>query len=137
MIATFGIKAAAAMGTLVSTILVFLDRHFMFAYTAENSFGIKFIFVPYFGFMSCCFFMTKKAGIVSGATFKLNGNYIKWRMIVRATCLFINGFSFHYNHCVRFNLPLIAQAASPLFFLHQCICPDAQPMFVQQYSVLL
>lgn len=137
MIAAPGIEVCAARGALIITLLVLVDSHLLLANAAENCFGIEFIFAPHFGFMSCSFFMTIKAWIISIAAFKLNGNYIKRRMIMRATCLLINCFSFYYDHCSSFNLPLIAPAVSPLFFLHHGRYLDAQRMFAQQYCVLL
>ena len=136
MIAAPGIEAGTAVRALIITVLVYVDGHLLPANAAKNSFGVKFIFAPYFSFMSCCFFMTIKAGIISITTFKLNGNHIKWRMIMGAACLFINGFSFYYNHCVSFNLPLIAPGVSLLFFLHHYRYRGAQPMFAQRYFVL-
>lgn len=136
MIAALGIEVCAAMRALIITVLVFTDGHLLPANTAQNGFGFKFIFVPHFSFMSRCFFMTIKTRIISIAAFKLNGNYIKWRMIMRATCLLINCFSFYYDHCVPFNLPLIAPGVFPLFFRHHCRYRDAQPIFVQLCFVL-
>lgn len=137
MIAALWIEACAATRALIITVLVLVDGHLLLANAAENSLGFKFIFVPYFGFMPGCFFMTIKAWIISIAAFKLNGDNIKWRMIMCATCLFINGFSFYCNHCVTFNLPLIAQAVFLLFSPHQSRYLGAQPMSVQQCFVLL
>ena len=99
MIAAFGIEAAAAMRALIITVLVFVDGHFLLANAAENSLCVKFIFAPHFCTMPGCFFMTIKAGIVSIATFKLNGNYIKWRMIMCATGLLVYCFPFYFIHC--------------------------------------
>ena len=136
MITAFRIKVTIAVGALVIATLVFVDRHFMFAYAAQNGFGIKFISVPYFGFMPCYFFMTKKTWVISIATFKPDSNNIDWRMIMRAAGLIVNRFTFYFNHFVSFNSQLIAPAISQLFYLHQCIYRDAQPMFAQQYYVL-
>ena len=136
MIAALWIEACVAIMALIITVLVLVDGHFLLAYTAKNSLCIKFIFAPHFSFMSCGFFMTIKAGIVCITTFKLNGDHIERRMIMGATCLLINCFSFYYDHCVSFNLPLIAQAVSLLFFQHHCKCRDVPPMFVQPYYAL-
>lgn len=137
MIAALGVEACTAIRALIIAVLILVDGHFLLAYSAKNSLGIKFIFVPYFSFMSGGFFMAIKAGIVSITAFKLNGNNIKRGMIMCAACLPINCFSFYYNHCVSFNLPLIVEGVSPLFFLHQCRYRDALPMFAQQYFALL
>jgi hypothetical protein len=99
MIATFGVKAGVAMRAMIITVLVLVDGHLPLANATENRSGIKFMFTPYFSFMSCRFFMAVKAGIVSVAAFKLNSDHIKWRMIMGATCLLINCFSFYFNHC--------------------------------------
>jgi len=136
MIAALGVEVCAAIRALIITVLVLVNGHLLPAHAAKNSLGIKFIFTPYFGFMSGCFFMTIKAWIISIATFKLNGNYIKRRMIMGATCLIVYRFSFYFNHCALFNLPLIAPTVSPLFFLHHCRYRDARPMFAQPYFVL-
>lgn len=137
VIATPGIKVAAAVGTLVITMLVFVDPHFMFTYAAENGFDIKFFFVPYPSFMPCCFFMAKEARVISIAAFKFNGNYIKWRMIVYAACLLIKRFAFYFNHYASFNSRLIVPATSQQFFQHRYIYRGALLMFAQQYSVSL
>jgi hypothetical protein len=137
MIAALWIEAAAAIRALVITTLVFVDRHFMFTYAAENGFRIKFIFAPYFSLMSCCFVMAKKARVISITTFEFDRNYIKRRMIMYAACLIVNKFAFYFNHDASFNLSLIAPTVFQQFFQHHYKCRDAQPMFVQQYCVLL
>ena len=82
MIAALGVEVCVAIRALIITVLVLVDGHLLPACTTKNSFGVKFILVPHCSFMSCCFFMTIKAGIISITTFKLNGDYIKRRMIV-------------------------------------------------------
>jgi hypothetical protein len=137
MITAPGIETCAAMRALIITQLVLVDSHLLLAYAAKNCFVFKFIFFPHFSFMSCCFFMTIKAWIIGITTFKLNGNYIKGRMIMRATSLFINCFSFYYDHYLSFNLSLIAPGVFLLFFLHHCRYRGVQPTFAPLYFALL
>jgi hypothetical protein len=98
MIAAFGVKAGVAMRAMIITVLVLVDGHLLLTNAAKNSLGVEFIFAPHFSTMSGCFLMAIKAGIVNIATFKLNGNYIKWRMIMCAACFFINQLTFYFCH---------------------------------------
>ena len=77
MPAAIRIKQSITERAVIIAGQVFIDRHFIITNTAKNGPAVKFIFLPYFVFMTRFFLMTIITGIIFSATFELYGNDIK------------------------------------------------------------
>ena len=82
---------------------VLTNGKFGFTHTTPYGLGIKFISCPYLGRMIYILFMALIARIVLLATFELNGNNIKWRVIMSTSGLLVNYFAsdFHVLHIIN------------------------------------
>jgi len=97
MLAATGIESRGALGAGVVALHVFVHREFVCTDTADHCFFIKLGFRPHLCCMSGCLFMAGEARVIFIAALEFNGDDVEAGMVMRASCLMIDGFA--VDHC--------------------------------------